>query len=123
MIPEARAYKTQMKVFVPVFKVSEKDFIRLDFTVAQDWFYKNGKVKRQDAQNMGKVLVDLIAEKQGWQDERVWEFSIKKVQDTSNSYVSVNEYTITEDFPHETTNGKKTSTESSGGHNAVDNNA
>ncbi|MBU2052539.1 RusA family crossover junction endodeoxyribonuclease [Patescibacteria group bacterium] len=91
MKPEVRTYKTMMKLYVPKFNVGETDKVSISVRVHQDWFHKCGSFKKQDCQNMQKVLVDLISEKQGWEDQQVWEFSIKKVQDKNSSFVEVEE--------------------------------
>jgi Holliday junction resolvase RusA-like endonuclease len=94
MKPEVRQYKTMMKVYVPKFNVSEGDKVSLEFKVSQDWFYKNGKMKKQDVQNMVKVLIDLIAEKQGWDDSQVWSFKAEKDHDPSTGRVSVKQWIL-----------------------------
>lgn len=91
MKPEVRSYKTCMKMYVPKFEVGELDKVSITMTVSQDWFYKNEGMKKQDIQNMVKVLIDLIAEKQGWDDKHVWEFTVKKFQDVIHNGVYVEE--------------------------------
>lgn len=85
--PEVRLYKTQMKVYVPGLRVEEKDRVGIELLVEQDWYCKNGAMKKQDVQNMAKVLIDLIAEKQGWDDSHVWEMTLRKVQSKERSQV------------------------------------
>jgi len=46
---------------------------------------------KQDVHNMAKVLVDLIADKQGWDDRHVWKIEMNKFQDTQNTGVLVEE--------------------------------
>ena len=63
--PEVRRYRSDMKMFVPMPSINDWEYTELEFTVCADWFYKNGKLRKIDIQNLLKVLVDLIAEKQG----------------------------------------------------------
>lgn len=69
-----------MKPYVPEFKVQDEQVVRITVCVEQNWFFKNGKLKKQDVSNMLKVLIDLVAEKQGWDDARVWEVRMEKMQ-------------------------------------------
>jgi len=46
-----------------------------------EWYYKNGKPKKQDLGNLDKLLIDAIMEHIGWDDSRVWIFQHWKVQD------------------------------------------
>jgi Holliday junction resolvase RusA-like endonuclease len=90
MKPEVGAYKTQMKVFVPRFSVTENDRVSMSCEVVQDWFFKNGKLKRQDVHNMSKVLVDLVAEKMGFDDSQVWSFTMTKTDSKTEACVKFN---------------------------------
>lgn len=89
--PEVMTYKTIMKGYVPLLKVEKMDKILLHFNVSQNWLFKNGHYKKQDVQNMGKVLCDIVSEKQGWDDSQVWEFSIRKLHNQMNEFVEVQE--------------------------------
>lgn len=87
MKPEARLYKNQMKMCVPKITVATDAKVSLTLDVTQDWFYKNGKIKKQDVHNMSKVLVDLICEKMGFDDSQVWSFSMTKTDNKKEAYV------------------------------------
>lgn len=87
--PEVRRYKTLMKVYVPGFEVGELEVVDMSVSITQNWLFKNGAVKKQDASNMLKVLIDLIAEKQGWDDARLWTLSVTKVHDGACECVTV----------------------------------
>lgn len=89
MKPEVRAYKNQAKMYVPPFDTLKEDKVGISMAVAQDWFFKNGAMKKQDVQNMAKVLVDVVSEKMGFDDSQVWTFTLEKVQDTASSGVAV----------------------------------
>jgi Holliday junction resolvase RusA-like endonuclease len=94
--PEVRTYKTSMKMYVPKFAVKDGEKVAFVVKVHRDWFCKNGAMKKLDCQNMQKVLVDLVSEKQGWSDEQVWDFRVVKVQDKDSSFVEVEERIIRE---------------------------
>ena len=87
--PEVRAYKSTAKMYVPPFDVTVTDKVGIKMDVSQDWFFKNGNMKKQDVQNMAKVLIDVIAEKMGFDDSQVWDFSLTKVQNTEKTGVQV----------------------------------
>lgn len=88
MKPEVRAYKTQMKMFVPKMTVGTDAKVCMSFEVVQDWFFKNGKLKKQDVHNMSKVLVDLVAEKMGFDDSQVWDFDMHKTDSKTEACVN-----------------------------------
>jgi Holliday junction resolvase RusA-like endonuclease len=85
MNPEARLWKTQMKLLVPRIKTSETThFFKIDRKYYYPFFYKNGKVKKVDTHNLDKLLIDTISEKCGFDD------SLVKFGDTE-SYNDINE--------------------------------
>ena len=91
MKPDVRRYKTEMKVYVPAFPVEKNAVISLEFEIVQEWICKNGNWKKQDVQNMLKVLIDLVAEKQGWDDSQVWYVNARKIESKTEMYVRVKE--------------------------------
>lgn len=70
-------------------EVSDEDRFHLRISVHANWYYKNGKMKKQDIQNMDKLLVDALFQKLGCDDSRLWYMELDKVQDEK-------EYTIIE---------------------------
>lgn len=92
---DVRRYKSDMKVYVPPFEVGKNQPVAMDIYVVQDWFFKNGNMKKQDIQNMVKVIVDLIAEKQGWDDSQVTSITAHKLQSDKRQYVLVKEILLT----------------------------
>lgn len=88
MKPEVRAYKTQMKFFVPKMTVTDNQHVSMTFEVVQNWHFKNGKIKKQDVHNMSKVLVDLVAEKMGFDDSQVWYFAMSKTDSETEAFVN-----------------------------------
>lgn len=62
-------WKTDSKLFIKKLPALEESFIfyvQADFEY--NFFYKNGKIKKFDTQNLLKVLIDAIAEKNGMCD-------------------------------------------------------
>ena len=87
--PEVRLYKNNMKMYVPGWEVEKDEMVRLDLEIVGDWYFKNGAFKKADVQNVGKVVIDLIAEKQGWDDSQVWDFRATKRQSETEACVNV----------------------------------
>ena len=70
MKPEVRRWKTEAKEFIPrLTPLAESHLFKVDAVFFYDFFYKNGKVKVFDTQNLMKVLIDAIAEKNGIGDQ------------------------------------------------------
>ena len=92
--PEVRQYKNTAKMYVPKFDTTKEDKLGISMSVSQDWFFKNGAMKKQDVQNMAKVLVDIVSEKMGFDDSQVWTFSLDKVQEITKTGVAVKVWKI-----------------------------
>lgn len=96
MKPEVRTYKTTMKMYVPRFDVPEDGRVGIRFSVHDDWYFKNGKMRKKDVHNLCKVLTDLVTEKMGFDDSLVWEFQAVKVQDKKDRHVDVRVWRLVE---------------------------
>jgi len=69
MTPEVRRWKTEMGVFIPKLEPTSDSFLfGIEMTFFYPFFYKNGKMKKFDTQNLMKVLIDAVAEKNGIDD-------------------------------------------------------
>lgn len=69
--PEILRWKHRAKEYVPRCQwKSESSIIRVDTVFYYRIFTAEGKLKIFDTQNVLKPLIDLIAEKQGWNDKR-----------------------------------------------------
>lgn len=69
--PEIRQWKYRAKEYVTrVEWQSESSIIRVDTIFYYRMFTADGKLRVFDTQNVIKPLIDLIAEKQGWNDKR-----------------------------------------------------
>lgn len=69
--PEVRRWRSDAKEYVPRVRwSSESSIIRVDIVVYYRLMTAAGKLREFDTQNLLKPLIDLIAEKQGWNDKR-----------------------------------------------------
>ena len=80
--PEVRFWKTQAKQFMPVWskKLNEQSRLIIKFTFCSNWYFKNGKLRKLDLQNLEKCLIDAIAERYGFGDECIFKKETLKVQ-------------------------------------------
>lgn len=69
--PEVRRWRSDAKQYVPRIRWrSETTIIRVDVVAYYRLLTAAGKLREFDTQNLLKPLIDLIAEKQGWNDKR-----------------------------------------------------
>jgi len=74
--PEIRLWKNTAMTYIPKFNVKDNDKVDLYVELHNGWYYKNGRMKREDLINLLKILVDAIAKKQDWDDKLIWEFNL-----------------------------------------------
>jgi|SRR3990167_6748104 len=68
--PEVRLFKTKAKEYIPLLAPKEDSYLfKLDAVFYYNFFYLNKKLKKVDSQNLMKVLIDAVAEKNGIGDE------------------------------------------------------
>lgn len=91
--PEVLQYKSQMKMFVPRFEVKQDEHLGIALEIHGHFLYKNGSIKRIDAPNLFKVIVDLIAEKMAFDDSQFYKFKVIKIQD-EEEYVYATVYKL-----------------------------
>lgn len=82
--PDVRRFKNDMKLFVPRFAIAEGAEVRVDMA-----FYFDLKKRRMDSPNLIKVIIDLVAEKLGFNDRIVRHGSWKSVHDSERESVVV----------------------------------
>lgn len=69
--PEVRRWRSESKVFIPHFHLqSALSLIRVDAVFYYRFYTKERLLRVFDSHNVVKPLIDLIAEKQGWNDKR-----------------------------------------------------
>lgn len=73
--PEVRLWKTQAKELIPLWKdlKDTKSLLSVELDFYGAWWHANGNLKKTDVQNMVKVTLDALAEKNGFDDSRVFE--------------------------------------------------
>jgi hypothetical protein len=70
--PEVRRWKNDAKDHVPRFRLqSQSSLLRADVIFHYPFYYANGKLREFDTHNAVKPLLDMIAEKLGFNDKRV----------------------------------------------------
>ena len=87
--PEIRLFKSNVKQYVPYFKVIQNEKLSCEIEVIQNWYFKNGNTKKQDIQNMVKCLLDAISERLGFGDEQFFEVLCKKKHDESKQETKI----------------------------------
>ena len=55
--------------------------LKVTIEIHEDWYCKNGTVKRKDISNREKFLVDAIFDSVDWEDKFIFEHTMKKIQD------------------------------------------
>jgi len=90
MKPEVRAWKNSAKLFIPqITPLDDSYLFRLDAIFHYNFFFKNGKIRKFDSQNLLKVLCDAVAEKAGFRDELVKFGSWASIHNTEKEQVEV----------------------------------
>ncbi len=95
---EAKEFKKIVGLYTPKLKYDENDLFKLKVYIHNNWYYKNGKVKRQDIQNMDKLLIDAMCKKLGFDDCRIWDSRFIKIQDDKEMFTEIEllPYSITD---------------------------
>lgn len=96
MTSEARNFKEKAKLFMPPRTIVPSSLIELEIQIRNEWYCKNGSVKRFDIQNMEKILIDAIAEKYDFDDSIVWKKSAEKIRSFEQA-VTVKIFRLKED--------------------------
>jgi len=87
-------WKTRAKEVMPPWSVQSPDsLICVDALFYYDFYYKNGNLRKVDTQNMMKLLIDAVAERYGFKDERVKKCPIdSRPSKQERAIVTVSEY-------------------------------
>ena len=81
---EARLFKQRVKMSMPSIKVDKDVLFNVRITYCANWYYKNGRLRRIDIQNMDKLLIDAMFEKIGIDDSHLWILEQNKRQDVED---------------------------------------
>jgi len=81
--PEARAFKTAAKTYMPPMEFPKEARFKIEVEVHRDWYLKSDrtKLRKQDLSNLEKLLFDAIFEHMGRDDKALMVYSLCKVQD------------------------------------------
>jgi len=80
--PEAHQFKNRIKITMPHNGFPKVCLFKMSLEYHGNFFYKNGKHKKIDMQNMDKLLIDAVFEGLGRDDSHLWELHQKKTQNT-----------------------------------------
>lgn len=98
--PEVRLFKTKAKVYIPLLSPnSESHLFKLDMVFYYDFFFKNGKLRKVDSQNLMKVLIDAVAEKNGIGDEYFKFGSYESYHDAGSNKVECTLSSVIQETP------------------------
>ena len=78
--PQGRMYKNKVKLHMPPMEFPPNAFFEVTLRFFGEWFFKNGKVKRIDVQNLIKILLDALFERIGVDDSRIFGLAAFKEQ-------------------------------------------
>lgn len=80
---EAKEFKKLLMLHVPM--IDEKDFkpnstLSIDLIFYDNWYYKNGNMRKKDVQNMDKIVIDSLFKLLPVDDCYIWINTNTKVQ-------------------------------------------
>jgi len=99
--PEAKGLREEIKKIIFRMDLSDmhdKDsHLQVHVQVLEDWYCKNGTVKRKDVSNREKFLIDSIFEALELDDKMIFKHTMEKIQsDHEGCIIDITKYT-TED--------------------------
>jgi len=81
--PEVRLWKNDAKQYIPPWSYPDESLFWISLEFHGNWRVRSGKIKKVDHANMEKVVIDVVAEKLGFDDSRIFEKRMsRKVQST-----------------------------------------
>ena len=69
---EARKFKDRVAIHLPYFTVPDTAQVIINIKYHDNWYCKNGNLKKKDIQNMDKLIIDAIFKRLGIDDSQVW---------------------------------------------------
>jgi len=97
---EVRLWKTEAKTYIPKMTVLQESYLfQLNVIFYYDFFFKNGKIRKFDSQNLMKVLCDAVAEKSGFADELIKFGSWQSYHSPDKEYVECELEQVTNEKP------------------------
>ena len=86
---DVKSFKTRVKLSMPAVDFPNDSLFILHITYHTNWYFKNGKPRKADLQNLDKILIDAIFEKLGVDDCRVWRLTQSKVHSDKKAFTVV----------------------------------
>ena len=86
---EARMFKVKAKMSTPALTFKDTDLFKITIDYYGNFFYKNHKPRKIDAQNLDKLLIDAVSEKLGFDDCRYFSIELHKRQTTKLPFTQV----------------------------------
>lgn len=72
-------------------KFNENEKLKINIDIYEDWYCKNGSIKRKDISNREKFLVDSIFDAININDKQIFKHTMNKIQsDKEFSIVEIN---------------------------------
>ena len=79
--PDIARWKSNAKLFVPMFKVEGQPKLSLTMWFhSPEWYYLNGKMKVLDSPNLEKIVIDTMFERWGLNDCLIWHKESWKIE-------------------------------------------
>jgi len=83
---EANKLKEEIKEIIYKLNIQVENFLnkklKVIVEVHENWYCKNGSVKKMDISNREKFLIDSVFDALGMDDKFIFEHTMKKCQDT-----------------------------------------
>lgn len=95
--PEVSLWKSKSKMFIPDWKWDGVSHLYFNADIYMNSYYKNGKLKKHDLQNLEKCLIDTVFEKLGIPDENIFAKLTRKYHTDNEEYVVVTIGELTND--------------------------
>jgi Holliday junction resolvase RusA-like endonuclease len=87
---EARNFKDKVKISMPFWELPDKELVfYIHNKYHANWFYKNGKPKKKDVQNMNRLLIDAIFQTLGRDDSVLWRVTDEKIHNPKEEFTLV----------------------------------
>ena len=78
---QARKFKDIVAIHMPYWELPKGEVLFIMHNrYHANWYYKNGKIKKKDVQNMNRLLIDAVFKKLGLDDCHLWMCIDTKVQ-------------------------------------------
>lgn len=81
LIKEARVLREEILKLIPVNnEFTDGDLLEVEVYICENWFCRNGDIKRKDISNREKFLLDSVFQGLNLNDKQIFKHSMFKVQ-------------------------------------------